>query len=111
MSEETATYETTDAANRVESLSLLDRKTAALAYEFGAGIVNAAKDLAKAQDDALALAKSAQQAFPTLSQEWVIDQLFAETDQTAETNRIRMANLLADQLLAAIKDDRATSDD
>lgn len=111
MTEQTAAYEISTAADRVESLSLLDRKTAALVYEFGGGIVDAAKRLDEAQAYALALAKSAEQAFPTLSREWVVDHLFAETESTADSTRIRMANRLADQLLAAIKDDRANRED
>lgn len=111
MSEQTAAYEISPAADRVESLALLDRKTAALVYDFAGGIVDAAKRLDQAQEHAIAVHKSAQQAFPTLSSEWLTDLLFIDNTETAASTRIRMANQLADQLLAAIKDDRATRED
>jgi hypothetical protein len=120
MSEEIAIYETTDApadarddrqADRVESLSLLDRSTATLAYSFAAEMVNAAKQLHKDQEHAMALAKSFAQAFPTVDPEWVADQILLETEATAARSRIEMANLLADKLLAAIKDGRSTRED
>jgi hypothetical protein len=120
MSEETAIYETTDApadtrddrqADRVESLSLLDRVTAAMAYSFGHKIVQAARDLNAAQTAATRIAELAHQAFPTIDPEWVADQILLETEATAARSRIEMANLLADKLLAAIKDGRSTRED
>jgi alpha/beta superfamily hydrolase len=116
MSEETATYETTDApaatqTDRVESLSLLDRVTAAMAYSFGNSIAEAARDLNAAQTAATRIAELAHQAFPTIDPEWVADQILLETEATAARSRIEMANLLAHKLLAAIKDGRSTRED
>ena len=105
MSEETATYETTDAPaatqpDRLESLSLLDRVTAAMAYSFGHKIVEAARDLNAAQTAAITIAELAPQAFPTIDPEWIADQILFDTEATAARSRIEMANLLADKLLA-----------